>query len=118
MTYHKITRTLALAACLLLPATASANRSGRLALNGRVVLASAATKIPPRFTVRLYHPKGSSRPTLVTYTNTLGSFRFANIDAGRYLLEIYRGEVMVYQKALTFDEKLPQPLVITLKTSG
>jgi hypothetical protein len=114
MTHRRITPALALAACLALAGAAGA-RQPRLALSGRVVLESAQKT--PRFTVRLYYPKESNRPTLVTYTDVGGNFRFEGIDRGRYMLEVYHGDAMIYQKVLTFDEN-SGPLVITLKPGG
>jgi hypothetical protein len=113
MSHRRITLALALAACAALAGAAQA-RQPRFALSGRVVLESAAHKTP-RFTVRLYYPKELNRPTLVTYTNADGNFRFEEIDQGRYLLEVYHRDAMVFQKALNVDEHLPQPLVITLR---
>ena len=118
MTHRKSTFVVVvLVACLALAGAAHA-RQPRLALSGRVVLESPARKAPPRFTVRLYYPKEKNRPTLVTHTNADGDFRFDDVDAGRYLLEIYQGSEMVYQKVLTMDDNSPQPLVITLTVGG
>ncbi|MET0625925.1 MAG: hypothetical protein ABW250_23525, partial [Pyrinomonadaceae bacterium] len=116
MTHRKIRTALALAACLALAGAAHA-RQPRLTLNGRVVLESAEQKAQPRFTVRLYYPKASNRPTLVTYTNAAGDFSFADVEAGRYMLEVYHGDAMVYQKVLNIDGN-SRPLVITLKAGG
>ena len=117
MTHRRITLFVGLAACLALAGAASA-RQPRLALSGRVVLDSPEQKAPPRLTVRLYYPKEANRPTLVTYTNADGDFKFDDMDKGRYLLEIYQGSQMVYQKVLSLDENSPPQLVITLKADG
>jgi hypothetical protein len=116
MSYRRKTFVVALIACLSLAAAA---RQRQLSLSGRVLFEAPAKKgaatALPRFTARLYFPKGVNRPTIVTYTDVAGNFTFKGLDAGRYLLEIYQGSEMVYQKALTLDGSLQQPLVITLK---
>jgi hypothetical protein len=99
---------------------ALAGLSGRadaqgLTLSGKV---SLQTRAPlPRFTVRLYPPAATKRPTLVTYTDPAGNFKFTGLDGGRYLLELYQSaKTLVYQKVLTLDKNQPPPpLVITLK---
>lgn len=99
---------------------ALAGMSGRadaqgLTLSGKVSLQTRGAL--PRFTVRLYPPAASKRPTLVTYTDLAGNFRFTALDSGRYLLEVYQGpKTLVYQKVLTLDKNQPPPpLIITLK---
>jgi hypothetical protein len=86
-----------------------------LTLSGKVSLQT--TGALPRFTVRLYPPAASKRPTLVTYTDDAGNFRFTELNAGRYLIELYQGaKTLVYQKVLTLDENQPPPpLIITLR---
>ena len=91
-----------------------ASALGQLTLSGRVSLQMKGAL--PRFTVRLYPPSASKRPTLVTYTDAGGNFKFTALDAGRYLLELYQGNTLVYQKVIALDKNQPpQPLVITLK---
>ncbi|MDQ5843999.1 MAG: carboxypeptidase-like regulatory domain-containing protein, partial [Acidobacteriota bacterium] len=70
---------------------ALAGMSGRvdaqgLTLSGKVSLETRGAL--PRFTVRLYPPSATRRPTLVTYTDSAGNFKFTGLDAGRYLLEV------------------------------
>jgi hypothetical protein len=118
MTHRRTTFVIGLVCCLAL-ADAALARQAKLALSGRVALeASGPGQRPPalpRFTARLYAPKETNRPTIVTYTDAAGNFRVNGLDAGRYLLEIYQDREMVYQKVLMLDGNLPQPLVITLK---
>jgi hypothetical protein len=115
MTHRRTALVLSIAACLALAGAAHAGRR-RLALSGRVVLEEQRRGEPlPRFTARLYFPKGVNRPALATYTDAGGHFNFDELDAGRYLLEIYQGSDMVFQKVLLLDENLPQPLVVTLR---
>ena len=115
MTYIK---TLAIAFTIC---AAFAGQSGSTAAQGRLNLSGKITlemKGPlPRFTLRLYPPTASKRPTLVTYTDPAGNFKFTALDAGRYLFEVYQGpKTLVYQKVLTLDERYPPaPLLITLK---
>lgn len=116
MTHHRTTFVIGLVCCIALAGAARA-REAKLSLSGRVVLETAGQKPPalPRFTARLYAPKEMHRPTVVTYTDDAGNFRFNELDAGRYLLELYEDSEMVYQKVLTLDGNQPQPLVITLR---
>jgi carboxypeptidase family protein len=67
-------------------------------LSGQIKLDN--NTVPPRLTVRLYPKKESKRPTIVTYTDRAGRYRVANLSAGQYLLEVYQGEKMAFQKAL------------------
>jgi hypothetical protein len=92
-----------------------AGAQDQLTLSGRVSLQMRGAL--PRFTVRLYPPRTSNRPTLVTYTDSGGNFKFTALDAGRYLLEVYQGQkTLVYQKVVTLDrDHPPQPLVIALR---
>jgi hypothetical protein len=119
MTHSRRTFVIVLAAFLFLAGAARA-RQAPLSLSGRVVFEAAAVPqrrpaSPPRFTARLYFPREANRPTLVTYTDADGNFRFNRLNEGRYLLEIYQGNEMVFQKALTLDRNLPQPFVVTLR---
>ncbi|MEP6818440.1 MAG: carboxypeptidase-like regulatory domain-containing protein [bacterium] len=115
MTYLK---TLAIAFTICAALAGFAGRAGaqsQLTLGGRVVLQTRGTL--PRFTVRLYPSRETKRPMLVTYTDAAGNFKFTALEPGRYLLEVYRGESLAYQKVLTLDKNQPpQSLVITLKT--
>lgn len=117
MRYRKMIFVLGLAACFALAGSARA-RQAQLSLSGRVVMEAreqGRAAPPPRFTARLYFPKEGNRPTLVTYTDAGGNFKFAGLNAGRYLLEIYQGNDMVFQKVITIDGGLPQPVLITLR---
>ncbi|HJQ33729.1 MAG TPA: carboxypeptidase-like regulatory domain-containing protein [Pyrinomonadaceae bacterium] len=118
MTHRRTTYVIVLAGCLAL-AGAAAARQAKHSLSGRVVLeASGPGRRPsalPRFTARLYAPKEMKRPTVVTYTDAAGNFKFEGLDAGPYLLEIYQESERVYQKELAVDGQLQQPLVITLR---
>jgi hypothetical protein len=117
MKHRRTTFVIGLACCLVLAGAAVA-RQAKLSLSGRIVLESSPGQKPPplpRFTARLYAPKEMKRPTIVTYTDAAGNFKVNGLDAGRYLLEIYQNSEMVYQKVLALDERMPQPLVITLR---
>jgi len=116
VTHRRTTFVIGLVCCLAL-AGAAAARQARLSLSGRVVLEAPGQRPPalPRFTARLYAPKELRRPTVVTYTDAAGGFKFEGLAAGPYLLKISRDGEMVYQKELMLDEKLEQPLVITLR---
>jgi len=117
MTHRRTTYVIALACCLALAGAAVA-RQAKHSLSGRVVLEAPGPgrrSALPRFTARLYAPKEMKRPTVVTYTDAAGNFRFEGLDAGPYLLEIYQESERVYQKELAVDGQTQQPLVITLR---
>lgn len=87
-----------LVCCLLAAAPRGASARGQISLKGQISLDGHGA--PPRFSVRLYFPRTANRPPIVTATNDRGEYMFTELDAGRYLLEVYQGEEMVYQKAI------------------
>src|SRR5687768_6692880 len=114
----KYIKTLAVAFTICAALSGLTGRAGaqeQLTLSGRISLQTRGA--PPRFTVRLYPPQTSKRPTLVTYTDASGNFKFSSLASGRYLLEVYQGpNTLVYQKVVTLDRnQSAQPLVITLR---
>jgi hypothetical protein len=116
MTHRRTTYAIVLACCLAIAGAAVA-RQAKHSLSGRVVLEASGRRAAalPRFTARLYAPTEMKRPTIVTYTDAAGNFKFDGLDAGPYLLEIYQESERVYQKELSVDGQTQQPLVITLR---
>ena len=85
--------------CLAWAATAQPQQQQpRGSLSGQIRLDNNAA--PPRLTVRLYPRRESGRPPIVTYTDGQGRYRFSNLTPGQYLLEVYQGERMSYQKVI------------------
>lgn len=115
---HIKSLTLCLIICLcstIIPCHAAPQ--GRLIITGRVIL--EGKNAPPRLTVRLYFPKRDNKPPVVTYTGSSGVFRFTDLNAGRYLLEVYQGDQMVYQKVIGLSEGQRQAsIVINLKVGA
>ncbi len=56
-----------------------------------------------RFNVKLYPPKKSGRPVLLTTADSAGNFRFTDLPASSYLLEVYLGTEMVNQQVVALD---------------
>jgi hypothetical protein len=56
-----------------------------------------------RFNVKLYPPKNSGRPILLTSTDSEGNFKFTDLPASSYLLEVYLGTNMVNQQVIALD---------------
>lgn len=56
-------------------------------------------------TARLSYPTTRGKPTLVTYPDANGNFRFSNLPKDPYLLEIYYGNVSkrLYQRRLAVE---------------
>lgn len=101
----RLTKTFAvclLVGCLLAAAPRPAAARGEITLWGHVSM-DAQSQYLPRFAVRLYFPKAANRPPIATVTNGKGWFEFTNLDAGRYLLEVYQGEEMVYQEVVVVE---------------
>lgn len=71
---------------------------GGYTVQGRVVLEPPGRV--PRFAARLYFPREARRPPLVTFTDDAGRFIFYGLPSGRYLLELYQGNALVYQSLL------------------
>ena len=65
------------------------------------VQATAQAQIPLfHMTARLYFPKAAKRSALLAYADAEGRFQFVNLDGGGYLLEIYLGDKLLYQKVV------------------
>ena len=91
-------RRLAVAFCLAaFCASASAQQ---LTLTGQIITTVSTKTQPPRFNVKLYPPKATGKPLLVTTADAYGRFRFGGLSSSSYLLEIYLGTVLVYQEVV------------------
>lgn len=64
------------------------------------ILASNEKNYVPRFNLKLYPPKTSGKPILVTTSDVAGRFRFGSLSPTSYLLEIYLGKDLVYQEVI------------------
>jgi hypothetical protein len=85
-------------------ATVSAQRT----LSGQILTNSAA-RDQPRFNVKLYPPKISRRPILVTSSDDFGKFRFTVVPDS-YLLELYLGNSLVYQEVIKLDTDITRKI--------
>ncbi|HEX9629821.1 MAG TPA: hypothetical protein VF961_07370 [Pyrinomonadaceae bacterium] len=69
------------------------------------ILTRAPAGNQPRFNVKLYPPKTSRRPILVTSSDSFGKFKFI-VAPDSYLLELYLGNSLVYQEVIKLDSDL------------
>lgn len=67
----------------------SSSLSGKVSVPAR----SSAAKL----SVKLYFPKTAQRAPMLTYTDAFGNYRFDNLPAGTYLLELTSGAEILYQ---------------------
>lgn len=58
------------------------------------------------FTVKLHSPKEKGKPVLVTYPDVAGNFSFPNLATDSYLLEVYLGVQLLYQKILKLESNI------------
>jgi hypothetical protein len=94
--------------------------TGSASINGHVQIGENTTQL----IAHLYSPKSSiaqqnaqqgesaARRVRVAYVGADGRFQFPGLRSGTYLLEIYSGERLLYQKAVSTED--PQPLEIDL----
>ena len=68
-------------------------------LSGRIL---ATTQIA-RFTIKLYPPLNSGKPTIITTSTDSGQFQFTNVPASTYLLEVVSGSRLVHQELIKLD---------------
>ena len=71
----------------------------------------------PQFSVKLYPPKESYKPVLITTTDDSGNFQFTELSEKSYLLEIYLGTDMVYQEVIGITESICCEIDLSGETS-
>jgi len=81
------------------PATAQ-----QITLTGQIVTATFSKSAPRRFNIKLYPPKASGKPIQVTTSDAYGRFKFVDLSASSYLLEIYLGKDLVYQEVINLTK--------------
>jgi len=97
-----ISRVLAAVTIMLLlyiPATAQ-----QLTFTGQILTTTVSKSQVRRFNIKLYPPKASGKPILVTTSDAVGRFKFAGLSPMSYLLEIYLGTVLVYQEVINMTK--------------
>jgi hypothetical protein len=75
---------------------------GAFALSGHILIKDSKGG-RPRFSIKLYPPKKSNRPVLLTTADYSGNFKFTGLSTSSYLLEMYVGTRLVYQQIITVD---------------
>jgi hypothetical protein len=98
MRYRKLLGLCLMSCCMAGGVLSRAVPQGRMNINGHVTIESQGQ--PPRFTARLYYPKATGQPPLVTVTDNEGKFSFTDLDAGHYLLELHEGDALVHQQVI------------------
>ncbi len=94
----------------------TAQTAGPVRIDGRVQLASPVSEL----NAKLYAPKAmlahgspsETRSVKFAFIAPDGHFQFLDLRQGSYLLEIYSGERLLYQKVVSTQD--PQPLNISL----
>lgn len=74
------------------------NSNQNFSLSGHILTRDARNN--GRFSLKLYPPKNSGRPVLLTTTDSAGNFKFTDLPASSYLLEVYLGTDMVNQQVI------------------
>ena len=82
------------------------------AIKGRIYEATTRRGIPGLI-VRLIPTVAMKKPEKITDTDDNGEFRFADLEKGRYLLEVYQGLTLLYRD--TIDTKQTTNKEIELK---
>jgi hypothetical protein len=73
---------------------------------GQILTSTVARRQVPRFNIKLYPPKTSGKPILITTSDALRRFKFTGLSADTYLLEIYLGKDLVYQEVINLNGTL------------
>jgi hypothetical protein len=76
------------------------NNNAEFTLSGHIVTRDSRSA---RFNVKLYPPKTTGRPVLLTAADGAGNFKFTGLERSAYLLEIYLGADMVNQQVISID---------------
>jgi hypothetical protein len=69
----------------------SASLTGKIQPAGQTPISAA------RLTAKLYFPKEANRAALLTYSDANGYFKFNDLPYGKFLLEVYSGNNLLYQ---------------------
>ena len=81
-------------------AAAQSGQPEQYLLTGQISVNNQASS---RFIARLYFPKNTGKPPLITFADGNGYFEFANVPVGDYLIEVYANGDMFYQKSITLN---------------
>ena len=96
MKHRSLAFTLMLVICLAgVPPLSRATAQDALTFSGHIKVGGEGR---PQFSVKLYPPKESDKPILLTNTDDYGDFQFTDLQTSSYLLEIYLGTELVYQE--------------------
>jgi hypothetical protein len=77
------------------------NSNQNFSLSGHIL--TRDSKNNGRFNAKLYPPKASGRPVLLTTADSAGNFKFTDLPVSSYLLEVYLGTDMVNQQVIALD---------------
>jgi len=88
-----------------------ANGQENLTFTGHIITQSRNQQQPsPRFSVKLYPPLKSGKAVLLTNTDYKGNFKFTQLSASSYLLEIYLVKDLVYQEVVELNKDLTREI--------
>jgi hypothetical protein len=86
-----------------------------LEFTGQILTGTGSRKEAPRFNIKLYPPKTSRKPILMTNSDAFQKFKFTGLGADSYLLEIYLGDDLVYQEVITLSENVHRKIDLRKK---
>jgi hypothetical protein len=95
-----------------------ANGQENLTLTGHIITHSGSQQLSPRFSVKLYPPLNSGKAVLLTNSDYKGDFKFTQLSASSYLLEIYLVKDLVYQEVVELNRDLTREIDLRKKNSG
>jgi hypothetical protein len=96
--------TLILIICLAgVPLPGHAGFQQALTFSGHIKTKSTAN---PQLSIKLYPPKKTNDPVILTTSDEAGNFQFTNLLASSYLLEIYLGADLLYQEIIELNSSI------------
>ena len=94
-----------------------ASIQANLTFSGHIKTNIASGASIPTFSIKLYPPKESNKPILMTTTDDSGNFQFTELSEKSYLLEIYLGTDMIYQEVIQITESICCEIDLSGQTS-
>jgi hypothetical protein len=89
--------------------TAAAAYAAPVKLEGRILEQANRGGIPG-LTVKLIPPTAGRRSENITLTDRNGAFRFAALEPGKYLLEVYQGLTLLHREILVLEKDLAKEI--------
>lgn len=86
----------------------TAEPQGSLTIYGYFSLPSQSETQPTiqLLTAKLYPPKERGKPLLLAYSDSASTFRFTDLSPDSYLLEVYLGDQLLYQRLIKLESNI------------